>query len=64
MADMGVVDLRSPAMSVMLLKDAFDLLGVQVEVTRVGEFKGAVEPYMLPQMSTTCASTTRRCSSR
>ena len=51
MADMGALDLRSPAMSVMHLKDALDLLGVQVEVTRVGEFKGAVEPYMLPAMS-------------
>jgi protease-4 len=51
MADMGAIDLRSPAMSVMHLKDALDLLGVQVEVTRVGDFKGAVEPYMLPQIS-------------
>ncbi len=51
MADMGIVDMRSPAMSVMHMKDALDLLGVQVEVTRVGEFKGAVEPYMLPEMS-------------
>jgi protease-4 len=51
LADMGAVDLRSPAMSVMHLKDALDLLGVTVEVTRVGAFKGAVEPYMLPQMS-------------
>jgi protease-4 len=51
MADMGTVDLRSPAMSVMHMKDALDLLGVQVEVTRVGAFKGAVEPFMLPAMS-------------
>jgi len=51
MADMGGVDLRSPALNVMHFKDALDLLGVQVEVTRVGEFKGAVEPYMLPTMS-------------
>lgn len=51
MADMGTVDLRSPAMSIMHMKDALDLLGIQVEVSRVGEFKGAVEPYTLPQMS-------------
>ncbi|HEX6812847.1 MAG TPA: signal peptide peptidase SppA [Planctomycetota bacterium] len=51
MADMGMLDLRSPAMSVMHMKDALDLVGVQVEVTRVGAFKGAVEPYMLPAMS-------------
>lgn len=51
MADMGAMDLRSAAMSVMHMKDALDLLGVQVEVTRVGAFKGAVEPYMLSTMS-------------
>jgi protease-4 len=51
MADMGSIDLRSPALSVTHLKDALDLLGVQVEVTRVGAFKGAVEPYMLSSMS-------------
>lgn len=51
MADMGMLDMRSPALSVMHMKDALDLLGVQVEVTRVGAYKGAVEPYMLPSMS-------------
>lgn len=51
MADMGSMDLRSLAMQVPHWKDALDLLGVQVEVTRVGAFKGAVEPYMLPAMS-------------
>lgn len=51
LADMGSIDLRSPAMSVMHMKDALDLLGVQVEVTRVGAFKGAVEPYTLSTMS-------------
>ena len=51
MADMGAMDLRSAAMSVPHFKDALDLIGVQVEVTRVGAFKGAVEPYMLPTMS-------------
>ncbi|MCA8976391.1 MAG: signal peptide peptidase SppA [Planctomycetes bacterium] len=52
MADMGSIDLRSPALSVMHMKDALDLLGIEVEVTRVGAFKGAVEPFMLPAMST------------
>jgi protease-4 len=51
MADMGHLDLRSPSMAVMHFKDALDLLGVTVEVTRVGAFKGAVEPFMLPAMS-------------
>ncbi|MCA8954311.1 MAG: S49 family peptidase, partial [Planctomycetes bacterium] len=51
MADMGTLDLRSPAMQVMHLKDALDLLGVEVEVTRVGAYKGAVEPYMRSSIS-------------
>jgi protease-4 len=51
MPEMGAVDMRSPAMTVMHLKDALDLLGVQAEVTRVGDYKGAVEPYTLSQMS-------------
>ncbi len=51
MADMGALDLRSPAMTVPHFKDALDLLGVQVEVTRVGAFKGAVEPFVLSGMS-------------
>jgi protease-4 len=51
LADMGGVDLRSLALSVTFMKDALDLLGVQMDVVRCGEFKGAVEPFMLPQMS-------------
>jgi protease IV len=51
MADMGALELRSPAMTVPHFKDALDLLGVQVEVTRVGAWKGAVEPFTLPSMS-------------
>jgi protease-4 len=51
MADMGALDLRSPALTVTHFKDALDLLGVQVEVTRVGAFKGAVEPFTLSAMS-------------
>ena len=51
MADMGGCDFRSAAMSVMHYRDALDLLGVQVEMTRVGDFKGAVEPMVLSEMS-------------
>lgn len=51
MADMAILDFKSPAMSVMHFKDALDLLGVQAEMTRVGDFKGAVEPYVLSEMS-------------
>lgn len=51
LAEMGLVDLRSLAMTVLFLKDALDLLGMQTDVVRVGEFKGAVEPFVLPRMS-------------
>lgn len=51
LADMGGVDLRSPALNTMHFRDAMDLLGIQAEVIRVGDFKGAVEPYMLGEMS-------------
>lgn len=51
LADMGGIDLRSLALSVTFMKDALDLLGVQMDIVRCGEFKGAVEPFMLSQMS-------------
>lgn len=51
MAELGSVDFRSPAMSVMHYKDALSLVGVEVEMTRVGEFKGAVEPFVRSTMS-------------
>jgi hypothetical protein len=51
MADMGMVDLRSLAMTVLFMKDALDLLGVQMDVIRCGDFKGAVEPFMQSSMS-------------
>lgn len=51
MADMAVLDCKGPSLNVMHFKDLLDLVGVQAEMTRVGEFKGAVEPYVLPEMS-------------
>lgn len=51
MADLGACDFRSASMNVMHYKDALDLLGVQMEMTRVGDFKGAVEPFVLAEMS-------------
>jgi protease-4 len=51
MADIGGLEISSPSMSVMFMKDALDLLGVRADVVRCGDFKGAVEPYMLSQMS-------------
>lgn len=51
LADMGMLDFRSPAMGSMFFKGVMDLLGVEVQVTRCGDFKGAVEPFLLERMS-------------
>lgn len=51
LAELGVLDIPAPAMNVTFFKDALDLLGVQFDVVRCGDFKGAVEPYVLSQMS-------------
>src|SRR5690606_36313903 len=40
MADMGALDIPSAALSVTFMKDAMDLLGVQMDVVRCGDFKG------------------------
>lgn len=47
----GGVDFHSPSLMPIHFKTAMDLFGVEASVIRVGDFKGAVEPYMLPQMS-------------
>jgi len=51
MADMGSIDLGSLRMAAMYMKDALDMLGVEMDVLRCGDFKGAAEPYMLSRMS-------------
>ena len=51
MADFGTLDTPSLAMSSMHFKDAMDLFGVEASVARVGDFKGAVEPYTRSEIS-------------
>ena len=51
MADMGMIDFGSPSLSVTFMRDAMELLGVRMEVVRCGDFKGAVEPFLLSKMS-------------
>lgn len=51
MADMGALEFGSMGLEVAFMKDALDLLGVQMDVVRCGDFKGAVEPYMRSSMS-------------
>ncbi len=45
------VDLSGPAAEINYYADAFQRFGVEVQVTRVGKYKSAVEPYLLDQMS-------------
>ena len=51
MADFGGIDMPSSSMSSMFFRDAMDLVGVKASVVRAGDFKGAVEPYLNPKMS-------------
>lgn len=51
MADFGTLDFPSLGMSAMHFKDAMELLGVEASVARAGDFKGAVEPFTLSEIS-------------
>jgi protease-4 len=51
LADLGGIDMPSSSMETMFYRDAMDLVGVQASVTRAGDFKGAVEPYVNSVMS-------------
>lgn len=51
LAEFGGVDITSPAMNSIHFKTAMDLFGVEASVARAGDFKGAVEPYTRPEMS-------------
>jgi len=47
----GAIDWRGMASNLMFFKGTLDKLGVKAEIYRVGEFKSAVEPFMLDRMS-------------
>ena len=47
----AMMDFKGLSGEVMFYKDALDKLGVDVQVIRHGKFKGAVEPYILNQLS-------------
>ena len=51
MAELGMLDVPSLSMSTLHFRDAMDLLGANASVARVGDFKGAVEPFTLSEMS-------------
>lgn len=48
---MGAVDVSGFASEPMFFGKAFEKYGVQVQVTRVGKYKSAVEPFVLDRMS-------------
>ncbi|TFG42846.1 MAG: hypothetical protein E4H43_02535, partial [Bacteroidia bacterium] len=47
----STVDFKGLSGEVMFYKKALEKLGVEVQVLRHGKFKGAVEPYILDQLS-------------
>ncbi len=47
----SMVDFKGLSGEVMFYKKALDKLGVEVQVTRHGKFKGAVEPFILDKLS-------------
>lgn len=47
----GAIDWKGLSMSLMFFKNAFEKLGVEVQVFRHGKFKSAVEPFLLDKMS-------------
>jgi len=46
-----IIDFKGLSGEIMFYKNALEKLGVEVQVTRHGKFKGAVEPYMLDKLS-------------
>jgi protease IV len=47
----SMVDFKGLSGDVMFYKNALEKIGVEVQVTRHGKFKGAVEPYILNKLS-------------
>ncbi|NSW95655.1 MAG: signal peptide peptidase SppA, partial [Bacteroidales bacterium] len=47
----SILDFKGLSGEVMFYKDALEKLGVEVQVTRHGKFKGAVEPFVLDKLS-------------
>jgi protease IV len=47
----SMVDFKGLSGEVMFYKKALDKLGIEVQVTRHGKFKGAVEPFILDKLS-------------
>lgn len=48
---LGAMEINGLSTQTMFMSGAFQKYGVGVQVVRVGKFKGAVEPYILPKLS-------------
>lgn len=46
-----MIDFKGLSSEVLFFRDALEKLGVEVQVTRHGKFKGAVEPFILNKLS-------------
>src|SRR6266566_1651106 len=51
MSDLGSLDLPSLSLLTLHFRDAMELLGAKASFVRTGDFKGAVEPFTLSEMS-------------
>lgn len=51
MNPLGMMEFNGFASEVMYYKNAFEKYGIDVQVSRVGKYKSAVEPYLLDHMS-------------
>lgn len=47
----GMVEMMGPSADMLFLAGAFKKYGIEVQVTRVGKYKSAVEPFILEKMS-------------
>ena len=47
----GALEFQGIASNILFLKEAFDKLGVEMQVVKVGTYKSAVEPYIQTEMS-------------
>lgn len=48
---MGAVDIHGVGGTTPFFKNALDMLGVKIQIIKVGTFKSAVEPFILTEMS-------------
>ncbi|MBC8329931.1 MAG: signal peptide peptidase SppA [Planctomycetes bacterium] len=48
---LALIEFNGLALSMMFYRDLLDLIGVEIQVTRVGKYKSAVEPFLLNEMS-------------